>query len=129
MTAAAQPAPISPAPLTVDTGALSSENSLTPAELVAAFSATELQIASTEESAKFNGIVLAKAIVIVQTRLRIHSLAILGKRIGVSRRALYYWAMGKPASRHKFEHYIRELALLPLEETAPGAGCTCSPPK
>src|SRR5271163_4310262 len=61
------------------------EDALSAAEEYALLTGEEIFAASRETSRQYNGIVLAKAVVIVQTRLRCSSLAELGRRLGISR--------------------------------------------
>lgn len=82
-----------------------------PAELVASFTDKDLNAAARETSKVFNGLVLARALVIVQARTRCFSLQEFGDRIGVGRNAIYRMAKGKPVTNLWYERTIRLLAL------------------
>jgi hypothetical protein len=92
------------------------EDSLSPAELVARFSTEELFAASRETSLQYNGIVLAKALVIVQIRTRCTSLRETVQRIGIGKGTVYRWARGRGLSTPMLERALRQLAFLLWEE-------------
>lgn len=81
------------------------------AELVAAFTDRELIAASTENSNVFNGLVVSRAVVIVQARTRCFSLFEFGERLGVGKNAIYRMAKGKPTTKGCYERTMRLLAM------------------
>lgn len=87
------------------------EDALTPAEVLASLPAEELLLASRETSRVYNGLVLAKAVVIVQTKLRCRFLNLLAHRMDIPTVTLYRWARGGPVSDKGMRHCLRELAL------------------
>ena len=82
-----------------------------PAELVASFSDKELNAAARETSKVLNGLVLARALVIVQARTRCFSLQEFGHRIGVDKGAIYRMAKGRPVTNGCYERTIKLLAM------------------
>jgi hypothetical protein len=87
------------------------EDSTSPAELVAQFSGADLLAASQDTSPQYRGMVIAKAVVIVQTRLRCRNIYTLAKRMGISKSIMFRWATAKPvSSHHRFSRALRELA-------------------
>jgi TPP-dependent indolepyruvate ferredoxin oxidoreductase alpha subunit len=93
-----------------------SEDRLSSAELVSRFSDAEIFSASQETTRIYNGKVLAKAVIIVQTRTHYSSLRELAKHMGVSKSVIYRQARGLPLSDQMFHRAIRDLALLLEEE-------------
>lgn len=93
------------------------DDRLSSSELVGKFSDLDLLAAARETSKIYNGLVLAKAVAFVQTRLRCSSLSELAKRMGISRPTIYREVNGSPVSDLQFNRKIRELAAL-LEEEA-----------
>jgi hypothetical protein len=90
---------------------------LSVAEEYALLTGEEIFAASRETSNQYNGVVLAKAVVIVQTRLRCSSLVELGRRMGVSRGTICRYAGARRMiSNQLFHHAIRDLAILLDEE-------------
>ena len=94
------------------------EHALSVAEEYALLTGEEIFAASRETSRQYNGIVLAKAVVIVQTRLRCSSLAELGRRLGISRTMICRHAAAQPISNHSFLRAMRDLAILLDEKGA-----------
>jgi hypothetical protein len=92
------------------------EDSLSPAELVASFNAAEFLQASRETSSKYNGLVMARALVLVQIRLRCFSVTELARRMGIGRVAVYRWVAAKPMSSGRLERSLKDLAFLLLSE-------------
>lgn len=82
-----------------------------PTEIVATFSGEELNAAAGETSNTYNGLVLARALVIVQTRTRCFSLQEFGERLGVGKSAVYRWAKGKPVSPSCYQRALHLLAM------------------
>jgi hypothetical protein len=76
----------------------------------------EIFAASRETSRQFNGIVLAKAIVIVQTRTRCSNLTTLAKQLELGRVTLYRYVTGRPCNDTVFRRMLRDLAIL-LEDS------------
>jgi hypothetical protein len=69
--------------------------------------------ASAETSRIYNAQVLAKAIVIVQTRLRISSLSRMARMLGRGTTIVYRWAEGThPIGATAMEHALRDLIFL-----------------
>lgn len=91
------------------------ENTAPVAELLARFTARELMEAQQETSRQYDGLVLARAVVIVQCRIRCMSIQELARKMGFSRNVLYRWASGSPLGPQFFRRAIRELALLLAE--------------
>jgi hypothetical protein len=89
---------------------LDSENA-TPSEIVSTFSDKELFEAARETSDIFNGLVLSRALVIVQARTRCFSLLEFGERLGMGKTSVYRWAKGKPTTAACYERAIRLLAI------------------
>ena len=92
---------------------------LSAAEEYALLTGEEIFAASRETSRQFNGIVLAKATVIVQTRLRCSSPVELARRMGVGKSIVYRHIAARPISEHLFRRYLRDLAILLEEERQP----------
>jgi hypothetical protein len=92
--------------------AVPDDDTLSVREVLARFTGTDLLAASRETSAAYNGIVLAKAVVIVQCRLKILSLAQLAERLGVGKNTMYRWMRGKRMEDRTFHRAILDLALL-----------------
>lgn len=92
------------------------DDRLSTAELLARFSGPEIFSASQETSRIFNGCVIAKAVVIVQTLVHCSSLLDLARRLHVSKSTLYRQVKGLPLSDPMFYRAIRDLALLLEEE-------------
>jgi hypothetical protein len=89
---------------------------LSAAEEYALLTGEEIFAASRETSRVYNGLVLAKATVIVQTRIRCSSLKSFAKRLGISRPTLYRHVQAWPISDQIFARSMRDLAIL-LEES------------
>jgi hypothetical protein len=89
---------------------------LSVAEEYAQLTGEEIFAASQETSSQYNGIVLAKAIVIVQTRMRCSSLPALARLIGIGKVSMYRYAKARPVPKHVFHRAIRDLAILLDEE-------------
>ena len=94
------------------------EHALSVAEEYALLTGEEIFAASRETSRQYNGIVLAKAVVIVQTRLRCTSLADLGRRLHLSRSMISRHCHAHPISDHHFHRSMSDLAILMEEEGA-----------
>ncbi len=94
-----------------------SARELSPAEIVAGFTGTDLLAASTETSPIYDGLVISKAVAIVQHRLRCRNLLELKKRLNVSKTTLYRAYTAQPVLRHAtFERLMSDLAVLLFEE-------------
>jgi hypothetical protein len=91
-------------------------DALSAAEEYALLTGEEIFAASRETSRQYNGVVLAKAVVIVQTRLRCSSLAELGRRLHLSRSMMARHAKALPTSDHHFHRSMSDLAILLEEE-------------
>jgi hypothetical protein len=89
---------------------------LSAAEEYARLSGEEIYAASQETSKKFNGMVLAKAVVLVQCRVKCMNLTDLALLLDVGRVTVYRWARGLPCSESLFRRALRELALLLADE-------------
>lgn len=76
------------------------ECAVPPAELLATFSGEDLYeaVVLREESPKYNGQVLARAILITQVRTRCRSVRALANHLQVTRSSFYRWARGCPIS-------------------------------
>jgi hypothetical protein len=95
------------------------EDARSVAEILANFSSQDLLNAEKETSTAYNAIVLSKAVVIVQTRIRCSSLKDLARRVGVSRGTISRYAGStRPISDQLFHHAMRDLAILLDEEGA-----------
>jgi hypothetical protein len=92
---------------------------LSAAEEYARLTGEEIFAASRETSRQFNGIVLARATVIVQTRLRCSSPVELARRMGVGKSIVYRHIAARPISEHLFRRSLRDLAILLEEEGIP----------
>jgi hypothetical protein len=91
---------------------------LTVAEEYAQLSGEDIFAATRETSKVYNGQVLAKAVLIVQTRMRCSNLTKLASYLGVGRVTAYRWVSGRPVTDYKFSSAMRNLAAL-LEEADP----------
>lgn len=91
---------------------------LSVAEELAHMSGEEILAASQETSKKFNGIVLSKAVLIVQCRVKCLSLSELAKRACVGKNAMYRFARGGPCGNTTLRRALRDLACF-LEEQCP----------
>jgi hypothetical protein len=89
---------------------------LSAAEEYALLTGEEIFAASRETSSIFNGRVLARAIVIVQTRIRCLSLPEFAKKMDIPRMTMYRHARGNPCSATVFRRAMRDLAILLDEE-------------
>jgi hypothetical protein len=98
--------------------AIENKEPLSVAEEWARLTGEEVFDASRETSPQYNGLVLAKAVVIVQTRLRCHSLSRLGKLTGRGRAVMSRHARGLPLRESAFQHAMRDLAVALSEGTA-----------
>lgn len=92
--------------------ALQTAAALSVAEEYAQLTGEEIFVASQETSRAYNGQVLAKAVVIVQTRIHCSSLSELGRRIGISRSVVHRHAAARPISNPLFLRAMRDLAIL-----------------
>jgi len=91
---------------------------LSVAEEMALFSGEEMFAASQETSHRFNGMVLAKAVVIVQCRVKCLSLPELAKRASVGKNAMYRYARGGPCTNNTLRRALRDLSCV-LDEHLP----------
>jgi hypothetical protein len=94
------------------------DGALSAAEEYALLTGEEIRAASMETSNQYNGIVLAKAVVIVQTRLRCRSLRSLSRLIGRSHSTINRYAKGFPLRESDFQHAMRDLAVAISEGAA-----------
>jgi hypothetical protein len=88
---------------------------LSPAEILASCSGTELLAAATEDSKIYNGKVIAQAFLIVQCRLRCRSPYEMAKRLGMGKSTANRYINGHPVSGTLLNRMIRELAFLLAE--------------
>jgi len=86
------------------------EEALSAAEEYALLSGEEIFAASQETSRIYNGRVLAKAVLLVQTRIQCHSLNELAKCLGIPRQTCYRRARGVPCSANTLHRALRDLA-------------------
>lgn len=86
------------------------------AEELAQLTGEEIFAAMRETSNKFNGIVLSKAVVIVQCKVKCLSLNELAKRMDVHKNAIYRYARGGPVTNATLRRALRDLACF-LDET------------
>ena len=89
---------------------------LTVQEELAALNGRELLAASKETTNVYNGIVLARACLIVQCRLRCHRPQDLLRHLNGGKARVYRWMRGTPISDSFFERAIRDLAFLLAEQ-------------
>jgi hypothetical protein len=92
-----------------------SAEALTVAEEYALLSGEEILAASQETSRVYNGLVLAKVVLLVQIRLKCKSLSELAKRAGIPKSVIYRHARGAPSSTIISQRMLRDLACF-LEE-------------
>src|SRR5208337_4539860 len=92
------------------------EDALSVAEEYALLTGEEIFAASRETSRQYNGIVLSKAVVIVQVRLRCTSLAELGRHLRISRSVMSRHVSAHPISDHHFHRSMCDLVILMEEE-------------
>lgn len=85
------------------------ECSATTAELLAQLDGEELLAASSESSNVFNGLVLARAVLLVQLRIRCPSLFDMAQRMGVKKNMIYRWARGIPITEGALRRALQEL--------------------
>ena len=92
------------------------EDALSPAGLVAGFTAVELAECRRETFRAYNGLVLARAVAIVQSRLRCFSRQALARKLQIGHTTIHRWSAGAPVSDRMLERRLLELAALLLEE-------------
>lgn len=86
---------------------------LSVAEEYARLTGEELAAASRETSRIYNGIVLARAVVIVQVKLHVSSLSKLARMLNRGTTIVYRWAEGThPIRDTTLEHALRDLVFL-----------------
>jgi hypothetical protein len=91
---------------------------LSVAEEYALLTSEEIFAASQETSRVYNGHIIAKAILLVQFRIRCRNLSEMAKRLGAPKNVLYRYAKGLPLSDHRLRRALRDLACF-LDEQRP----------